>query len=87
LETIEVVPGKVTDCTVFSEGNWVEKKRDGEVIAQANIAKKLLPTASGFFFGSTEYNEYYIDDLKHTIKMIEPYLNDDGGAFYYRSSW
>jgi hypothetical protein len=57
------------------------------VIANADSAKQLLPTASGFFFGSTSYGEYYIDDLKHTIKMIEPYLNDDGGTFYYHSSW
>lgn len=47
-----------------------------------------LPTREGFFFGSTEYDEGYEQDLKETIRQLEPLLaerNDD--EFVYHSSW
>lgn len=49
----------------------------------------LLPTASGFFFGSTEYDEGYFDDLKSTLEEIESLLErwDDDRIYMYRSSW
>lgn len=38
-------------------------------------AKQLLPTQEGFFFGSTEYGDYYYDDVKEVgewaIKVVE----------------
>ena len=54
---------------------------------------KLLKTASGFFFGSTEYDEYYFDDCKRTAKEIREVLKEEtpkgsySGDFYYSSSW
>ena len=35
------------------------------------VAEDLLPTESGFFWGSTEYDEWYLDDLKYTVEKIE----------------
>jgi len=51
--------------------------------------KKLLPTTKGFFFGSTEYDEYYVSDIKNTITGLESILSEDNtnGEFYYSSSW
>lgn len=56
--------------------------------------EEALPTQEGFFFGSTEYDEYYMDDIDNTISIIEDiftnYLNEDGdltGSIYYNSSW
>ena len=49
-----------------------------------------LPTQSGFFFGSTEYDDYYTRDLEYTIDVISSILmNPDykDASFYYRSSW
>jgi len=49
-----------------------------------------LPTASGFFFGSTEYDEYYKHDLKRTKSILEKALAlDENGdvSFYYQASW
>lgn len=47
-----------------------------------------LPTVGGFFFGSTDYDDYYINSLQNTIDQIEPLLLEDGdGDFYYTSSW
>ena len=49
----------------------------------------LLPTEGGFFFGSTDYDEYYIKDLIETKEMLEKILNEKYKdlSFYYSSSW
>lgn len=49
--------------------------------------KSALPTTKGLFFGNDEYNESYYDDLRDTVSMIEPLLKENGGTFYYTSSW
>lgn len=52
------------------------------------LAPALLPTSSGFFFGGTEYGEWYMIDINNTIEQLERALNlDDGWYFEYRSSW
>lgn len=64
-----------------------------EVLADNSKAGELLPTADGFFFGGTEYDEYYFRDIEDTLKFIEPILADmdQGGNLpydvYYQSSW
>ncbi len=51
-------------------------------------AEELLPSASGFFFGGTEYDEWYFNDINHTIEIIEECLGDEGADdFEYSSSW
>ena len=50
----------------------------------------ILPTTSGFFFGDTEYNEFYYNDIKKTIKFLEEEMDSDGninGYYFYQSSW
>jgi len=37
-------------------------------------AEKLLPTTSGFFFGSQEIDEYYWQDLAYTKEVLEKTL-------------
>ena len=51
---------------------------------------EILPTCSGFFFGSTEYDSYYLDDIKYTKENIEEIiktLNFDEYDLYYLASW
>lgn len=53
-------------------------------------AHKLLPSASGFFFGSVDYDEWYFDCVDYTIKQLERVLNDPALSdmnIYYQSSW
>jgi hypothetical protein len=51
-------------------------------------ADKLLPTQSGFFYGGTEYDEWYFTDIDNTIKIIEECLEDENAdEFEYSSSW
>ena len=59
-----------------------------DVLANRDKAGDILPTASGFFFGSTDYDEYYFMDIEDTVKQLETVLQlDDEWDFYYQSSW
>lgn len=59
-----------------------------KVLDNRNLAPDLLPTASGFFFGSNEYDDWYFSDIEDTIKIIDDALAmPDQWDFNYRSSW
>ena len=59
-----------------------------QVKADPDKAEELLPTQSGFFFGSTGYDEWYFEDINNTIEMLEGILSDEtGDEFEYHSSW
>lgn len=60
--------------------------------ADPSLAATLLPPQSGFFFGNTEVDEYYIESLKNTVEMLEPVLaevveGDWATQFEYQASW
>jgi hypothetical protein len=60
-----------------------------------DLAGELLPTQSGFFFGGTEYDGYYFQDIKDTIGVLTSLFaeldaeegSDAYASFYYQSSW
>ena len=59
-----------------------------QVLAAREQAPELLPTASGFFFGSQEYDKYYFEDLESTIRIIDECLTLPAEwDFEYHSSW
>jgi hypothetical protein len=63
-----------------------------EVLQDTSKAPKLLPTTVGFFFGSTEYNEWYFNNLEYTKETISKILDKwdtdyKNWDFYYQSSW
>jgi hypothetical protein len=58
-----------------------------EVIANPTDAEELLPTGSGFFFGSTSYDQYYFSDLNDTIGIINKCLESKFDYFEYQASW
>ena len=58
----------------LEDGGWKEVIVEGEIIEDPSVANELLPTGSGFFFGSTEYDRWYLDDVEYTIKAIEDLL-------------
>ena len=64
---------------------------DGKKIEDPSVAEYLLPSQSGFFFGSTDYDQFYMEDIENTIKMLEPELKTEYGSdepeYYYRASW
>lgn len=80
----------------FSNGYSVEKngKRtehfvELDVEYDDKLAKKLLPTQSGFFFGSTEYTPWYFKSLIEAKDVISDYLIKHPRAqkFIYDSYW
>lgn len=59
-----------------------------EVLSDRSKAQELLPTTSGFFFGGTEYDEWYFNGLQNTINIIDNALSlSDDWEFEYQSSW
>ena len=59
-----------------------------QVIAMPRLAGELLPPQSGFFFGSTDIDEYYFDDLKRTVQIFEKALSQpDIDQVTYEASW
>lgn len=60
-----------------------------EVLADHSKADTLLPTGSGFFFGSTEYDEWYFHNVEKTAKVVTKLIEDvpEGWSFEYQSSW
>jgi hypothetical protein len=69
-----------------------------KVSADHKLAPVYLPTQSGFFFGSTEYDDWYFDKIEDTIKIIEPVIeflknikdkckSNDWYDVVYQASW
>lgn len=61
-----------------------------DVLADHSKAEEYLPTQEGFFFGNTDYDEYYYQDLEDTIEKLTPFITDpswESWDFYYQSSW
>ena len=65
------------------------RHKTGEEIDEELAGVDLLPPVSGFFFGSTEKDEGYYQDLEQTIEIIDRILSMDDKLFdfYYRASW
>lgn len=90
-----LIESNVVDGTVTNEYTYIDEKKvpiteQGKTIANPEVAEKLLPTTSGFFFGSTGYDQYYLQDLQDTIDQLEPCLQNPNlthDEFYYHSSW
>jgi len=60
-----------------------------EVLGDPSKADDLLRPSEGFFFGSTNIDDWYWDDVKETIGTIKRLLENtsDEWEFYYASSW
>jgi hypothetical protein len=89
---VQNVQSGVDDCREY----YVTRKQlesllgvCNEVLSDFRKADDLLPPAEGFFFGSTKIDDWYFDDIKSTIGMIERLLKNtsDEWEFYYASSW
>lgn len=91
LSTLELVDDEVVVAKQLSAEGWKDITEPGQVVAQQKLAESMLPTKAGFFFGSTNYDQYYIEDLKYTAATLEAALAEDPdsceSSFYYHSSW
>jgi hypothetical protein len=88
---VDNVQGGVDDC----RDAYVERAKLEELLNLCKIvsidkdkAEQLLPTASGFFFGGTGYDEWYYEQINETIEILEEALSDtEADHFEYHSSW
>lgn len=90
LDGSKLVKGKVVNGQKYENGKMVNIYQDGEYIEDSSVAKELLPTTSGFFFGGTEYDEWYYKDVENTISIIENVLRTtdfEHEVVMYHSSW
>lgn len=64
-----------------------------EVLADHSKAEELLPTTEGFFFGPTDYNEYYFESVENVKEFCEdtliPHLKtlDSDEEIEFITSW
>lgn len=61
---------------------------DKKITDTDDLAQSMLPCQGGFFFGSTDYDEWYYKGLEDTISIIDNCLKmENFWEFYYQSSW
>jgi hypothetical protein len=63
-----------------------------QVLADNDLADELLPTEVGFFFGGTEYDESYFQDIQYTkdrltevVRLMEE--TPEADWCHYQASW
>ena len=89
---VDNVQGGVDDCRYAELSISKLQELLNELIAvnsNRDKAAELLPTTSGFFFGGTDYDEYYWEDVEKTITKLTEILAEDNSQahFEYHSSW
>ena len=89
---VKAVQNGRDDCKKY----WVSREqlkdlRDlcVEVVQNKEKAKTALPTSEGFFFGGTDYDDYYFEGIKETASRLTILLNSasEEWEFEYQSSW
>ena len=73
----KLVRGRVVESfSYLKDGKLKPNKTWGKKILFKGTAKKYLPTMDGFFFGSTDYDEFYLMEVKRTIAIIDVILKE-----------
>lgn len=90
----KLVKGKTVESIGFEKDATTGQLRevpnlvDGQVIEDPTLAKELLPTQEGFFFGATDYDDWYYEDTKRTAEVLREALKDESADhFIYHASW
>jgi hypothetical protein len=60
-----------------------------ETLENKDKAVEYLPTVSGFFFGGTEYDDYYWHGLERTKLILDRAISlpEEDYSFTYQASW
>ena len=90
LDSCKMVTGQICNGYKYENGVRTPMMEVGKYVENPSVAKELLPSTSGFFFGGTSYDEYYVEDIKNTIDIITKVLETtdfDKQMIYYVSSW
>ena len=90
LRESRLIDGKVFAGRQIKNGDMVDIYEEGKCIEDPSLAKELLPTTDGFFFGGTAYDEWYYKDLENTVEILMKVLNEtdfENEMIVYQSSW
>lgn len=90
LDSCTMTYGKVHNGDKGTPNGWEPIYEDGKVVIDSSVAEELLPCCHGFFFGGYDYDEYYVNDIVDTIKILEEALattDFETQMVFYCSSW
>lgn len=90
LDNVVLKEGKVKNGYRFQNGKEIPIFEDGKVVLNPDLCSALLPTDDGFFFGSTDYDHWYVEDIKYTYETLAKVLEEtdfETEMLFYRSSW
>lgn len=68
LNSTALVDGEVVNGRSLTTEGWQNNVEDGKVLGNTTVAEEVLPSQSGFFFGGTDYDQWYYQDLELTVK-------------------
>ena len=89
---VDNVQDGVDECEqhIVTREHLVElQKTVDRVLSNRSKAAELFPTGAGFFFGGTEYDEYYWEDMKQLQHTVGYLLTAEfyDCTYVYCSSW
>lgn len=90
LGSTELVASHVYAGTIYNQDHpqGAVQLEPGEALGDPRLARELLPVQEGFFFGGSDYDQYYWSDLKGTVEKIDRILDLPGSlSLEYHSSW
>ncbi|MGV2929338.1 hypothetical protein RW115_12125 [Macrococcus capreoli] len=87
-----VADGNIYNCSYYQvtiEQLIELKNLIEQVYNNHELAPNLLPTQEGFFFGSTDYDEYYFSELKNTLDELTEIIHKhtDNYKYFYMAWW
>lgn len=92
-DSSKLIDENIENVRITKGFNHKNMMGDRKIIKDPSVAKELLPSVSGFFFGNTDYDEFYLQDIRNTIKILEDELSIQyenihyEPDYYYRASW
>lgn len=75
LSSTRLVEGDAVNGQTVKDGKWSDNIERGRLLEDTSVAERLLPTADGFFFGSTAYDQWYWEDLEYTMRALGAILS------------
>lgn len=87
----KLVNGTVNNGYTFDSAmKKVFSTEEGKIMTNSEVAHELLPSRDGFFFGSTDYDQWYYQDIQSTIEILTKVLKEtdfNTHTISYQSSW
>ena len=85
-----LIPARVCTGIVYEGDEFVKQYEDGSTIGNPELAEELLPSCDGFFFGTTDYDQWYYEDIVKTVDILTKVINEtdwENEVVFYESSW